>query len=54
MKRNELNRKTRAVMDETKAAILTIYNSLNQGQRKKIVKNPEVQKIFERYGIDPE
>jgi len=54
MKKCELNKKTVAVMTETKEAILTIYNSLNQGQKKKIRKNPEVQKIFERYGIEPD
>lgn len=35
----------------TKAALQLIYNSLNQGQQKKILKNEEVYQLLIRYGI---
>lgn len=36
----------------TKNALQIVYDSLNQGQRKKIVKNEEVKKIFDLYGVE--
>lgn len=39
---------------ETKDALQTLYDSLNQGQRKKVVKNPEVKALFDRYGVEYE
>lgn len=39
---------------ETKDALQTLYDSLNQGQRKKVVKNSEVKALFDRYGVDYE
>ena len=37
---------------EIKNALLTMYNALNQGQRKKILKNEKVKTLFERYGVE--
>lgn len=37
---------------DTKNALQIVYDSLNQGQRKKIVKNEEVKKIFDLYGVE--
>ena len=36
---------------ETKSALQLIYDSLNQGQRKKLVKNEEIYQLLKRYGI---
>lgn len=52
MKRKELKAKTAAVKSETKTALLTMLSALNQGQRKKIVKNAEVAAILDRYGVE--
>ena len=30
----------------------TVYDALNQGQQKKIVKNEEVKKLFDLYGVE--
>ena len=35
-----------------KTALQTMYNALNQGQRKKILKNEKVKTLFERYGVE--
>ena len=37
---------------ETKTALTTLYDALNQGQRKKVLKDPEVKALFDRYGVD--
>lgn len=51
MKKNELKSKTDAVINETKTALQTMFDSLNQGQQKKILKNKEVAELLKRYGI---
>lgn len=51
MTKTELDIKTQAVIDETKEALQTMYDALNQGQQKKIVKNEKVKALFDRYGV---
>ena len=34
-----------------KIALQTMYDALNQGQRKKILKNEKVKALFDRYGV---
>ena len=51
MNKQELFNKTNAIVDETKTALQTIYDALNQGQQKKIVKSEEVKALFDRYGV---
>ena len=52
MNKTELMQKTDAVINETKDALQTVYDSLNQGQQKKILKNEDVAKLFERYNVN--
>ena len=52
MKQKELMRKTDKVVAETKAALQTVYDALNQGQRKKLLKDEAVAALFERYGME--
>ena len=52
MKKAYLEEKTEEVVAETKQALLTILDNLNQGQRKKVLKVPEVKALCERYGIE--
>ena len=51
MKKNDLRQRVDKTKGETKDALRTIYDALNQGQQKKIVKNPEVKALFDRYGV---
>lgn len=51
MKRQDLFNKVAAVKTETKNALQTMYDALNQGQRKKILKNEKVKALFDRYGV---
>ena len=51
MKRQELFDKVAQVKTETKDALQLVYDTLNQGQQKKILKNEEIVKLFDRYGV---
>lgn len=51
MTKQELNTKTEAVMEETRTALQTMYDALNPGQQKQIVKDEAVAALFERYGV---
>lgn len=52
MKRKVLKDKTAEVKTDTQAALQTLYDALNQGQRQKILKNEKVAVVFERYGVN--
>lgn len=49
--KEKLRKNVNAAKNETKAALQLIYDSLNQGQRKKLVKSEEVYQLLKRYGI---
>lgn len=40
-----------AVAAETKIALQTVFDNLNQGQQKKLLKSPEVRALFDRYAV---
>ena len=52
MNKVELKKKTDMVLDQTKNALQTIYDALNSGQQKKLLKNEEVAKLLERYNVN--
>ena len=52
MKKTELKNKTNAVINETKSALQLVYDTLNQGQQKKIIKDEAVKELFDRYGVE--
>ena len=37
---------------ETKSALQIVYDALNQGQQKKIVKDDAVRALFDLYGVE--
>lgn len=37
---------------ETKSALQTVFDSLNQGQQNKLLKDETVKALFDRYGVD--
>ena len=51
MKKSELTAAVEAAKTETRNALQTVYDSLNQGQQKKIVKDEAVKKLFDLYGV---
>lgn len=51
MTKSELTAAVEAAKEKTRAALQTVYDALNQGQRKKIVKDEAVKAIFDLYGV---
>lgn len=51
MKKQKLDRAVQAHIDATSDALQTVYDALNQGQKKKILKNDDVKRIFDVYGV---
>lgn len=51
MKKQELKDKVVAVKSETQTALQTVFDGLNQGQQKKILKNENIKALFDRYGV---
>ena len=49
---NELRKKVIEYNTEVKAALQAVYNDLNQGQQKKLLRNPAIRAMFERYGVE--
>lgn len=52
MNKNELDRAVNTAKQQTKVALQMVYNELNHGQQKKIIKNEEVKKLFDLYGVE--
>jgi hypothetical protein len=52
MKKATLDKNVATVKSDTKNALQTMYDALNQGQQKQIVKNAEVKALFDRYGVE--
>lgn len=49
-----LAEKALAYNREIKEALETVYGALNEGQKKKILKNAKVKALFDRYKINCE
>jgi hypothetical protein len=52
MTKEELTAAVAAAKSETRNALQTVYDSLNQGQQKKIVKDEAVKALFDLYGVE--
>ena len=49
-----LDKAVQQAKDETKQALQTVYDSLNHGQQKQIVKDDKVKALFDLYGVEYE
>lgn len=54
MTKTELKTAVDAAKTETKLALQTVYDTLNQGQQKKLVKDETVKALFDLYGVNYE
>ena len=52
MTKQELNSAVLEAKTATKDALQTVYDSLNQGQQKKLLKDEKVSALFELYGVE--
>ena len=48
---NKWQDKATAVYDETRVALQTVYDALNQGQQQKILKDENVKALLDFYGV---
>ena len=51
MTKQGLDLAVKAAMDETRAALQTVYDALNQGQRKKLLRDDTVAALLARYEV---
>ena len=49
---NKWQDKADAVAAETKEALQLVYDTLNQGQQKKLLKDEKVKALFDQYGVN--
>lgn len=49
--KQQLTSAVEAAKDETRTALQTVFDALNSGQQKKIVKDEAVKALFDRYGV---
>lgn len=54
MTKEKLTSAVDAAKTETRDAMQTMYDALNKGQKKQIVKNEAVKTLFNRYGVSYE
>jgi Fe2+ or Zn2+ uptake regulation protein len=54
MRKDELTAAVNTDKEETRIALQTVYDALNQGQQKKIVKDEKVKALFDLYGVEYE
>lgn len=52
MTKDALTAAVEAAKAETKSALQTVYDALNKGQQKKIVKDEKVKALFDLYGVE--
>jgi hypothetical protein len=52
MRKVELNQAVEKCRTSTKEALQTVYDALNQGQQKKIVKDEKVKALFDLYEVE--
>ena len=49
--RKKLRENVDKTKTDTKSALQLIFDNLNQGQQKKLIKNKEVYQLLKRYGV---
>lgn len=52
MKKQDLTKAVESAKTETKNALQTVYDALNSGQQKKILKDEKVKALFDLYGVE--
>lgn len=50
--RNDILEQANTLVDDIRTALQIIYDALNQGQQKQVVKDETVKALFDRYGVE--
>ena len=51
MRKQKLTEAVTAHKTETKDALQLLFDNINKGQQKQIVKREEIKKLFDKYGV---
>lgn len=51
MTNRELRQAVQTAKDETRVALQTLYDTLNPGQRKQLIRKDAVKVLFDLYGV---
>lgn len=51
MRKEQLHEAVQQTKEQSGAALQLLYDSLNQGQKKKVQKNETAVRMLERYGV---
>lgn len=52
MRKSKLTEAVTAHKTETREALQLLFDNINKGQRKQLVKREEIKKLFDRYGVE--
>lgn len=52
MNKDTLNKAVENHKNEKKSALQTVYESLNNGQQKKLLKSEKVKELFDLFGVE--
>lgn len=52
MRIDELTKAVDIIKRETQAALQEVYDELNNGQQKKLLKNENIKALFDRYNVN--
>jgi hypothetical protein len=52
MNKKVLNDRVAKAKGDTKVALQTLFDNINKGQQKQLVKNQEIKELFDRYGVE--
>ena len=47
-----LEERVAKVKSDTKEALQTLFDNINKGQQKQLVKKQEIKELFDRYGVE--
>lgn len=50
--RNDILAQANMLVEDIRATLQTMYDALNHGQQKQIVKDESVKALFDRYGVE--
>ncbi len=52
MDKTVLSERVAKVKSDTQTALQTLYENINKGQQKQLVKKQEIKELFDRYGVE--
>jgi hypothetical protein len=52
MLKKVLDERVAEVKNDAKTALQTLFDNINKGQQKQLVKIPEIKELFDQYGVE--